>query len=133
MERWPGPQEAPGDDGPQLHRACLFLIATVLSPAVSQGVLVTGQAQGFGCAIGGKEGVILCPGMGWCPGIWGPVKLLCCAVWHDRVHLSRAAPQMTHSQAGTSATQKIRDDASEARGMPTQISGNPMGLRFLKK
>lgn len=37
MERWPCPQEAPGDDGPQLHRACLFLIAIVLSPAYVTG------------------------------------------------------------------------------------------------
>lgn len=39
--------------------------------------------QRFGC----EEGVILCPGMGQCPRIWGPVKPLCCDVWHHRVHL----------------------------------------------
>lgn len=36
-------------------------------------------------------------------------------------------------QAGTSATQQSQDDASETRGMHTQISGNPMGLSFVKK
>lgn len=32
------------------------------------------------------------------------------------------------SQAGSSATQEIQDDASETREMYTQISGNSMGL-----
>lgn len=148
MERWPGPQETPGDDGPQLHRTCLFLIATILSPACVTGC--PGErtvSEIWGCHRRHKlkRASFFIQEWASVPGSGTPlccdtsVKPLCCALWHVRVHLHHSRAEhivpITQNdwQAGTSATQEIQADASETRGKPTQISGNLVGLSFLKK